>query len=321
MLKTSVRGLHYRLPQLGSVKLAERGLPGLFLPATVSQLWFDRSQQVLSRLNRALEDTALTTKDDMPLPELIEDTMKHAGHRDVNVHATLLYNSQFFFDSLRPQPDQPVKKAPYAALFETPTVEFTNQPTEPSLVKWINDSFGSVTELRTLLLNLAQAINGDGYAWLVAVPQVKMGTGATTYLELAVMNTYGAGYVDDAVRGERLDKMAMARAQVEAERRQKQAERKQQNEFDDDVVAPVPELLLEGDRRQLGTQHEAESAIGAFAGRRVLPLVALDALPRAYLGDYGVFGKHHYLKNAWECIDWDVVALRAPVRVLTAVMH
>lgn len=311
MFRTSIRGLHYRLPQLGGLKTSADSLPGLFSQSTVSQLWFDRSQKIIDTLNAQLEDHVKSDETEMLLPRLIEQTIKNPATKDVYTNATLLYNSQFFFESIQANDEVSVEIASVDALLETPLVEFVNQPTDDAFVNWINTSFGSVEEFRTLLLNSAMGINGDGYTWLVAVPQpMSKNQQQQTFPELRVVNTYGAGYVDDVFRGQQLDKIAAQRVQMEEVRKQKN-----QNQEEELVVAP------EEDKLKMGTIREAEQAVKAFEGKTLVPLLAIDASPRAYLRDFGVFGKQRYLNNVWECLDWNTVTLRAPKRHNKAVMH
>ncbi|CAN3357450.1 small ribosomal subunit protein mS43 [Diutina catenulata] len=324
MFKTAVRGLHYRLPTIGALKSSSEPFPGLYSSKTVGQLWFDRGQTLIDSLNAALESGPVSANDDVPLHTLIAQTMQKPEAASICHGASLLYNSQFFFESLKPsEPRWAVEKADYNALFETPTSSYGNVPADEGLHKWIVDSFGSMDEFRTLFLNAAHAIKGDGYTWLAAAANHPaadaLDAADARYMKLVVVNTFGTGVVDDGSRAGQLHKAQAASAQKEAALKQQQQERSQQNEFDDEAAALAAETPAER-KLELGTVDQAEQADGTYASRRLVPLMCIDASPRAYLGDYGVFGKQHYLDNVWECLDWAVAAKRMPQRDTSALM-
>ena len=50
----------------------------------------------------------------------------------------------------------------------------------------------------------------------------------------------------------------------------------------------------------------------AFNDTTYVPLLAIDASPKFWLYDYGVFGKKEYLNRVWDSINWSVVESRLP---------
>lgn len=303
------RNLSYTLPTiptLENARVAEAPFQGLFSSKAVNELWFKRGQQLIDQLNHLIEENNI--EGDHGLNELIALSFHKPELAGVHSRASLLHNLQFFFESVKPgHSSQHVCKVPESALLKTPDIsqQVQNEPTDNELRQWILDSFGSMVEFRTLLLNSANGIKGDGTTWLVAranQPDLTYRSNAfrgkkeVIYSNLAVVNTYNAGSVDDSIRSGRLTKLGQQKAARLALENKEETPSKDQS-----------------DSLRLGTVEEAEAAT-VFSDRKLVPLLAIDASSRNYLLDYGVFGKEEYLDNVWKCIDWDVVQARAPSR-------
>lgn len=303
------RAVSYVLPEISLLEQARASnapLEGLLSNDSVKALWFQRGQILVDQLNHDLADNKVENAPS-DLASLVALAYPKPELKSVYENAALLHNTQFFFESLKPsEKEGRIQKSAPSALLATPSIatQFPNEPTDEKLKEWIIDSFGSIAEFRSLLLKSANAIKGDGYVWLVAQATYSDSSlrglaPETSYTKLAVMNTYNAGIVDDLIR---LGQMS---------RRQQQQKSAQSEESADENI---PEQTNE-----LGSIEDAEEAL-LYSDRKLLPLLAVDASMRAYVGDYGVFGKTQYLDNVWECIDWDVVARRVPPRFKPSVV-
>lgn len=324
----SQRSVSYILPTiplLENLRATNQNFNGLYLSETIQDLWFGRGQSIVDRLNTQLSENKVANPP-ADLTLLITVTFNNPALLGVHAQASLLHNLQFCLESLKPitaaDGQLRVYMAPESLLLQTPTTatEFSNEPRDEALVEWIVDSFGSIAEFRTLFLNSAKSIKGDGVTWLVAQATYSESTlrnvsgSDLSFNKLAVVNTYNAGIVDDSIRSGQVSKMKQQKVAKEAALKRKQQERREQDGLDaEEVVAPSRDSLT------LGTVEEAEEAL-LFLDKKLVPLVALDASMRAYLADYGVFGKQQYLENLWDCIDWDVAAKRAPRRFKPSVV-
>ncbi|EAZ63015.1 Mn-superoxide dismutase, partial [Scheffersomyces stipitis CBS 6054] len=284
------------------------GFTGLFSSSTVSELWFKRGQDLTEGLNQSLEQSysstdseGVSSSESNNLQDIISQSIHKPELYGIYCYASYLYNLQFFLESLKEgSVSQVVQHGKPEDLLKTPTAEFGNEPKDDKLREWIIDSFGSVVEFRALFLNSANAIKGDGVVWLVAESNLSQSvlknspsvtepgqTKRPIFNKLSVVNTYNAGVVDDSIRSGQIQRL------------------KQQKE------AKIAALKI--DELSLGTLEDAEFN-NLYTDKKLLPILALDASPRNYLLDYGVFGKQQYLDNVWECIDWDVVSRRLPDR-------
>lgn len=321
---THRRSVSYILPAvplLDNLRASGADFAGLYSNHAVNDLWFTRGQSIVNRLNSHLEENKVRNPP-ADLGELITLTFNKPELHAVYAHASLLHNLHFCMESLKPGPGT-VATAPAAAVLRTPSTatRFANEPRDDALAEWIRDLFGSVAELRTLLLNSAHAVKGDGVTWLVAQATyseaaLRAPTPAdVSFHKLAVMNTYNAGIVDDAIRlGQvaKLKQQKAARANA-LQRKRDAAPADAAADAAADTSADASADLV------LGTVEEAEEAL-LYSDRKLVPLLAIDASMRAYLRDYGVFGKQQYLDNVWQCIDWDIVAKRAPRRFKPSVV-
>jgi len=319
------RLLSFNLPtisQLETLKSTEQDFQGLWSNRTVNELWFKRGEQLISGLNGSIEQSNVSdSTTSSNLPELISQTINHPELYGVYAYSALLYNLQFSLESLKQNTNGTFGVSGPEELLKTPTDEFSNIPQNDKLVSWINHSFGSIVEFRTLLLNSAKAIKGDGYVWLVAESNLSQsvlrnspniaepGTSKQPiYSNLAIVNTYNVGVVEDSIRSGQMNRLKQQKDAKLAALKQKQKQRQEEQELVEEI-----EEEKQGDNLTLGSVEEAEFN-SLYNDKKLLPLLAIDASQRAYLLDYGVFGKQQYLDNVWECIDWDIVANRLPER-------
>lgn len=324
--------MSYNLPSirlLDSFKSETGGLPGLYSAKTIEELWYKRGQALVDNLNSQVEKNKVENAP-ANLDELIRVSYSKPDLQDLFSSASLLHNLQFYLESLKANTDRTFIKSDVSALLETPStsVQVSNEPLNQDLAEWIVDTFGSMAEFKTLLLNSAASIKGDGTTWLVAqatYSQSAMRDGSNngvTFDSLAIMNTYNAGIVDDSIKSGQLTKMKHQKyAKLQAADR-RESERKEMGAKDaendlkhidqeSEIVKAAP-VVNPMDEVTLGSVEEAENIL--FTDRKLVPLLAIDASMRAYVEDYGLYGKRQYLENVWHCIDWEVVASRTPTR-------
>lgn len=333
----SRRSVSYTLPTiplLDNLKISKDEFKGLYSNNTVDELWFKRGTQLVEGLNQLLEENNINPPSD--LNELITLTFNKPDLYGIYSYASLIHNLQFSLESLKPNDSEigkyAIRKGEPKDLLKTPSISqtFNNEPTDPNLREWINHSFGSIAEFRTLLINSANGIKGDGLVWLVAQAtfsessmknnQFGNSNSDLKYSTLSVMNTYNAGIVDDSIRSGQITKLRQQKQAKIASLKKKLQERKDiedsnetEQRYEEKSLDSLERELSGQSDLALGTVEEAEAAT-LYSDRKLLPLLAIDASLRNYLLDYGIFGKQQYLDNVWDCIDWDVVSRRAPAR-------
>ena len=170
-------------------------------------------------------------------------------------------NNHFFFERLHPTGTQP----------------------STSLMKDINESFGSLDTLRTEMVETADAMFGNGFVWLMKDD----GQG-----RFRILCTYNAG-------------SPWPKAHY---RRQSQD---MSNQFLHTGRNAAETDRLNNVQNQVGTfgRHSMPSGQGvpptdALTGG---PVLCVNVWQHMYLRDYGVRGKRAFLNNWWERIDWGMV--------------
>lgn len=139
-------------------------------------------------------------------------------------------------------------------------------------------------------------------------------TSTPAFHNLAIVVTYNGGTIDDSERSGQIKRMkSMLQGEIEdgakVEEELEEGEAQQEKSINESDVAGA---------LKLGTVEEAELET-SYLNKKLIPALSIDASPRTYLLDYGVFGKQKYLENCWECIDWDVVLRRLPKRSKQAI--
>ncbi|KAI5963386.1 hypothetical protein KGF57_001264 [Candida theae] len=301
------------------LKATDANFEGLFSHSALDQLWFKQGNQLIQNLNQHLIQASNLEDKAYTLPELVAATINKPELYHIHKNASKLHNLHQFFENLRPlQSSAPfeITRPSASSLLETPNGgNFGNTPTDEVLLDWINHSFGSVVEFRTLLINTAKAIKGDGSVWLVAESTVGQNylnrgsafsgfTSTPAFHNLAIVVTYNGGTVDDSERSGQIRRM---KSVLEGEATENEEERDVTSKDDGS-----------NDALKLGTAEQADLE-SSYLNKKLIPALTIDASPRNYLVDYGVFGKQKYLENCWECIDWDVVLRRLPPRSKQAI--
>lgn len=311
----------YTLPELQHLdETKSQGLSGLYSPKGLETAWYSRGQHYVNNLNSAsqsgdasaVEPTGVSHS----LEHIISNFYNEPTKKQLYENASLLYNTKFAFDCLAPISDpakqQLPEKATAKSLLQSPSLnyKFPNEPLNKKLNDWLVASFGSIHEFRTLLLNSALAIKGDGFVWLAAE---KLEKRTDQYEQLFILNTYNAGQPSSKA-SEALDNLRFLHKTTQE---QKALEKQKAEGTNDGAESFASENTLSTEYGYKHTVFESlEEAKNTFYQnkRQLVPVLAIDASPKAYLYDYGVFGKKNYLDRVWESIDWDKVASRLPER-------
>ncbi|SCW01232.1 LAFE_0D08020g1_1 [Lachancea fermentati] len=273
-----------------------KGLPGLFSANGLQTAWFDRADFYTENLNRFVSQT-----EEKPLETIVFENAKSAAKRDIFNYASLLYNLRFSMSSLHGcNKGLPTEKPDAGAPLATPALDlkFQNEPLETGNEKLhaaLISSFGSIVEFRSLLLNSNLAISGDGYTWLVARKHTTLHrdshlAGMVEFDNLFVLNTYNSGSPFNFNKVRYMEDL------------KKQLAKKQ---------PPIEEEEDEESPFQIKSIEEARQT-ESYKDTTYVPLLAIDASPKAWLQDYGVFGKQDYLERVWESIEWNIVEQRLP---------
>ncbi|KAH3671372.1 hypothetical protein WICMUC_004669 [Wickerhamomyces mucosus] len=257
------------------------GIPGLFSKEGLNLAYFDRVKYHESQLSKATEEKKF--RNELDVESYVHTTANDPIHKDIFKHASSLYNLQFAYNKLGSNRSQDLNiiKPTNESLLSNPNINenITNSP-QGQLLTSIENSFGSLQEFKTLLLQSASSINGDGFTWLIGKvnksdkpiaekPQIR---------ELFILNTYNAGSPRNFNSGQ-ITKL-------------KTIINKDQPKKEESIMID-PILSLE-EIEQYSTSKS-----------NYLPFLAIDASPKAYLKDFGVFGKKLYLERLWNSIDWD----------------
>lgn len=278
-----LRNLTQRRFQSTLASNTSNGIKGLFSSTGYNTAYVSRLEHHSSSLRDILQ--AKNYANQASTEQYAKDHATDAMNKGLFQHASSLYNLQFSYARLGENRDTKagISKSSADALFETPkeNKDITNPPTG-RLLKLIESNFGSLEEFKTLLLQSANAINGDGYTWLItrSVPESINLNAAYKLEDLSIVNTYNAG----SPRNFSASQITKFANQIQSEETESKTEERSS------TILPLNRI-------------EEFSALKD----NIIPLLALDASPKAYLADYGVYGKTQYLENLWNSVDWDIV--------------
>ena len=301
----------------------EKPIPGLVSLQGWQRGCIDRIDYYSKMLNDAIKGNEILQN--KCLEELIAECGMSTSKRNIANYASLLYNIEFSISSLKGfnnnsnnnnnnNSDAPIlnKKPTKASLLETPdlSLDFNNEPkfTGNNLLQdALESSFGSMVQFRTLLLNSNMAISGDGFTWLVArVYKPKIQTmnnqviGDVKYDKLFVFNTYNAGSPFIMNKSNIMNNLEKEYKRLEREKTQSSGSNSQSS-VSKSASSYYNEILSSEEIKKI-----------AFNDTTYVPLLAIDASPKFWLYDYGVFGKKEYLNRVWDSINWSVVESRLP---------
>lgn len=292
---------------LEELRLNSSDFKGLFKYSTLNELYFQRGEKIVNELNLQLIENKISPPSS--LNELIKLTINKPELIKIYNNATSLQNLNFFFENLKESNDYSFPIINSDEILKSPILEDLEEVNntfniDKELKDWIIQSFGSILQFKVLLLNSAHSINGNGITWLISQPRndesLKFSSFSSNFGnkdKLSIVNTYNNGTIDDSLRSNQLYKNQKQKELKENLKLEKQSEQ--------------PEIVEEEFNPILGSIEEAEFQ-NLFNEKSIIPLLAIDASPRNYLKDYGVFGKQKYLENVWNCINWDIVKQRTP---------
>ncbi len=232
--------------------------------------------------------------------KLLEKTSKSQAEDFVFQSASGIYNLFYFLSSVKPNSTESnkfEKESLKKEFLKMPDVYacVSNAPNPGELLDMIHTSFGSLKEFRTLLLDSANSIHGNGYTWLVRrfiKPQMGRSSKAINrFSSLAVLNTYNNGTPHQ-----------FRAKQISSARKYHEKRGMVENESSADQIFNLNQI-------DIPTVAEAQDSYESFEFVHE-PLLSIGANPSFYIRDYGVFGKKKYLENVWNCIDWSVVEER-----------
>lgn len=160
------------------------------------------------------------------------------------------------------------------------------KPIPESLRKDIDETFQGVENLRTEMLEHADAMFGNGFVWLMK----ENSRGSTNiHTPLRILCTYNAG---SPYAG---------------------AYRMRQN-MDMATGLDVAQSRMRNVQNTAGGMgpHSQSGRIGSVSSTQLdaYPLLCLNVWQHMWIPDYGILGKRAYLAAWWERIDWDVVQQR-----------
>lgn len=274
---------------------AQNGVAGLFSKATTDDCWTKRVESYTGDLEYAIEESKNAQLGEVvgekvsPL-EQYHKLMKLTGtDKDEKLafnSASALYNLNMFFSSLKPNVHNTIAVQERNSLLDTPNYQnlLLHSPNDSVLMEHIIKCFGSYEEFVTNFMASANAVQGNGYTWLV-MRTVDSQPGANAFrgnASLALVNTYNNGTPTTLTKGQ---------------------------------VSAVGEYINKEDKvfnarakSEIPTLEEAQT-IENF-DYTCVPLFGVPSNPSFFLRDYGVFGKEQYLQNAFKCLDWDVISAR-----------
>lgn len=273
------------------------GLKGLFSPQGLDNEWFSRAEHYTNKLNSLTNGT-----EEAPLEKLMYENAKSGVKRNIVNYATLLYNLKFALSTLHGCPKElpNVSDIDEKQLLGSPdlTLKYANEPLDTGNEKLnaaLVFSFGSIVEFRTLLLNSNNAISGDGFTWLVARRGASQDFDSQKleFDRLFILNTYNAGSPFNFNKQGHMDELKNQYEKVSKELDQEQYE-------------------VQNSLRSKSVEEARQTE--SFKDVEYLPLLAIDASPKAWLHDYGPYGKQVYLDRVWESIEWELVESRLPER-------
>lgn len=229
------------------------GIPGLLSQKGYQVAWNDYQKFMIDRLNFITEgyNEANVT------PKAL--TLTHARNPEYAAlfnYASMSYNNHFFFEGIAASEAE-------KGLSET-------SPLHQSLL----NTFGSMSDLKQTMIEMAYTMFGPGFVWLVWSRNLDAAPSSDGW---RLLPTYLAGtpFPEAGFRQQGVDQNTAG---------------------------------------SFGAHSKAgrEGATRAPGTGKVEPVLCVNTWEHVYLQDYGVAGKREYLEKWWDAIDWREVGTRAP---------
>ncbi|KAI0176721.1 putative 37S ribosomal protein [Pestalotiopsis sp. NC0098] len=252
------------------------GIRGLFTEDGFNLAYTQIMQYHVEKLNILAAGSEF---EPMPTRQIINRTAREPSHAAIFNHASMLHNTHFFFEGLKPK-EEPTEEQVKAG------VEPEN-PIPAKLKTSLEASFSSMDTLRLEMSAIANAMFGPGFVWLVKVRKQDSYRILTTYLA-------GSPYSDAHWRRQPIDANTI------------------EGPSSSENSGTAAELLGRsglGAGASNGSQWAKNLAPG---GIDVHPLLCLSTWEHMWLRDYGVGvggfgGKRQFIDNWWHCINWEKV--------------
>lgn len=253
---------------------ARHGIPGLLSPEGYRIAWTDYQNGLLTKLS---ELTAGEPYQNSDPKDLVLRFARDPMAASIFNHASMAHNNHFFFKG-----------------FSTAPVPLENQQ---NLKQSLEQTFGSMENLRVTMLDTASAMFGPGFVWLVWARDLDSptaGGGAARKGAWRILSTYLAGtpYPEAGYRQQGLDTNTTNASGY--------------NSYMDSQ--PVNTAGAFGAFSNAG-RNQSKLPPG---GTNLMPVLCVNTWEHVWLRDYGINGKRRFLSDWWDCIDWSVVETLAP---------
>ncbi|CAH1758578.1 14114_t:CDS:2 [Entrophospora sp. SA101] len=208
---------------------------------------------LIEKLNSLVSDTEFQNDNTY---RIIMRTAQIPSHALLFNYASQSWNLDFFLQSLKSNDNENKKN-------------YDNNINKILNMK-IADEFRSFDLFKEHFTNMALAIFGSGWTWLVK----------TEYDTLCVVNTYNAEDPNN-----------------HPSRFNKKSDKDDINQKQDTLTPsnqPLPPPLI---KLSMELPHNS----------RLTPLLCLNVWEHAYVKQYGILNKSLYIENFWKCINWEVI--------------
>ncbi|KAJ4504744.1 hypothetical protein HRR83_003125 [Exophiala dermatitidis] len=257
-------------------RFAKKGVPGFLSPTTYHETYEKYTQHLCDRLNEWTQGTPDESTSAFDLHAINAHKPERAALYN---HAAMANHTHFFWESLTDAED-PVERRPGL-----------------NTMRSIEMDFESVDHLRSEFLEVADAMFGNGFVWLMKPP---------TPGGLTILATYNAGspYSEAAPRRDNRDMATYDGRQLAAQLSGRGG-----------LGAGSLEERTLGRGGGLGVA----GSFGDFSSARAnlysgalnaQPILCVNVWQHQYIPDYGVLGKRAYLTAWWDHIDWQMVERR-----------
>ncbi|KXT00976.1 hypothetical protein AC578_8193 [Pseudocercospora eumusae] len=253
----------------------EKGVPGLFAPRGYEMAWTEYQAHIIQKLNDLVAGEPI---ENLSLKDLILSFARDPMNAAVFNHASMAFNSHFYFRALSSQP-----------------ISLKNTP---QMVESLVKTFGSIDTLRATMIDTAASMFGPGFVWLVWVRNASSaGMLSSRSGQWRILNTYLAGtpFPEAGYRQQGLDM-------------NNNNPNSYQGYLNAQSQIPANTVGAFGPHSQQG---RAQARIPP-GGTTLVPVLCVNTWEHVYMYDYGATGKRNYLERWWDAVDWGIVQELAP---------
>lgn len=231
----------------------------------------------------------------MDIKEIAKMTSREAHLAATFNYASMAYNNNFFFDSIASNCVKLVKNGKEEI---EPIKPYEHMP--PLLRKGLEASFGSLDNLRTEMIEQANAMFGPGFVWLVRHQHARGLSGPSDPYRILVTYQAGSPFPEAHWRRQSMDMNSVAGT--------------------DDRMGNTVSAYFETIARHQGRVPQMHgSGADILHARRdvppnsatVVPVLCVNTWEHAWMFDWGVGNKRRYLEAWWRAVHWGKVWERA----------